>query len=76
LLLSCHGFWFFPDRLLGVDYRWRSKHCTEAEPHVLGAWSPSLDGDLDPLIGVEWVSLVCAWGTNESCVLGYLAGIH
>jgi hypothetical protein len=43
---------------------------------VLGAWSPSLDGDLDPLIGVEWVSLVCAWGTNESCVLGYLAGIH
>jgi hypothetical protein len=25
---------------------------------------------------VEWVGLVCAWGTNETCILGYLAGIH
>ena len=25
-----------------------------------GAWSPCLDGDLDPSIGVEWVGLVCA----------------
>ena len=40
------------------------------------AWSPSLDGDLDPSIGVEWVGLVCAWGTSEACVLGYPAGIH
>ena len=41
-----------------------------------GAWSPSLDEDLDPSIGVEWVGLVYAWGTNGSCVLGYPAGIH
>ena len=25
----------------------------------MGAWSPSLDGDLDPVTGVEWVGLVC-----------------
>ena len=42
----------------------------------MGAWSPSLDGDLDPLIGVEGVGLVCAWGTFGACVSGYLAGIH
>ena len=42
----------------------------------MGAWSPSLDGDLDPMIGVEWVGLVCARGINRACVLGYPAGIH
>ena len=42
----------------------------------VGAWSPSLDGDLDPVIGVEWVGLVCAWGTNGVCVLLYPARIH
>ena len=42
----------------------------------MGAWSPSLDRDLDPMIGVEWVGLIYAWGTSEACVLGYLAGIH
>ena len=41
-----------------------------------GAWSPSLDGDLDPVTGVEWVGLVYAWGTSEACVSGYLAMIH
>jgi hypothetical protein len=46
----------------------RSKHHTEARTAVLGAWSPSLDGDLDPLIGVEWVGLTCAWGTSKVCV--------
>jgi hypothetical protein len=35
---------------------------------VLGAWSPSLDRDLDPLTGVERVGLTCAWGTSEACV--------
>jgi hypothetical protein len=34
----------------------------------VGAWSPSLDGDLDPSAGVEWVGLACAWGTSEACV--------
>jgi hypothetical protein len=44
----------------------RSKHHTEAGPAVLGAYSPSLDGDLDPLIGVERVGLadVCFRGTQ------------
>ena len=42
----------------------------------VGAWSPSLDGDLDPVTGVEWVGLVCAWGISEAFVSGYLAGIH
>ena len=42
----------------------------------MGAWSPNLDGDLDPVIGVEWVGLDCAWGTNGACVLGYPARIH
>ena len=42
----------------------------------MGASSPSLDGDLDPVIGVERVGLVCAWGTNGVCVLGYPARIH
>ena len=42
----------------------------------MGALSPSLDGDLDPVTGVEWIGLVCALGTNGACVLGYPAGIH
>ena len=42
----------------------------------MGAWSQSLDEDLDPVIGVEWVGLVCAWGTSEACVSRYAAGIH
>ena len=42
----------------------------------VGAWSPSLDGDLDPVIGVEWVGLVYTWVTNEACVSMYPAGIH
>ena len=42
----------------------------------MGPWSPSLDVDLDPVIGVEWFGLVCVWGTNGMCVSRYLAGIH
>jgi hypothetical protein len=38
----------------------RSKHRTEVEPQVLGAWSPHLDGDLDHLTGVKRVGLACA----------------
>jgi hypothetical protein len=33
--------------------RWRSKHYIETVSKVLGAWSPSLNGDLDPLTGVK-----------------------
>jgi hypothetical protein len=52
----------------------RSKHRTEAEPQVLGAWS--LDGDLNLLTGVEQVGLICAWSTDEACVSGYPARLH
>ena len=35
-----------------------------------------MDGDLDPVIGVEWVGLVCAQGTNgrvfRGTQLGYI----
>ena len=41
-----------------------------------GGLESKFGGDLDPLTGVEWVGLVCVWGTSEACVLGYLAGIH
>jgi hypothetical protein len=26
--------------------------------------------DLDPSTGVEWVGIVCVWGTSETCVFG------
>ena len=61
---------------LGEGIRWRSKHHTETGSQVLGAWSPSLNGDLDPVTGVEWVGLVCAWGTSKACVSGYPTEIH
>jgi hypothetical protein len=76
LLLFCHGFQLFSDRLLGVGIRWRSKHHTETRSQVLGAWSPSLDGVLKTLIGMEWVGLVCARGIDGACVSGYPARIH
>jgi hypothetical protein len=36
LLLTCHGFWLFPDRLIGGEGRWRSKHHIEVGPQVWG----------------------------------------
>jgi hypothetical protein len=73
LLLSCHEFWLFLDRLLGVCFRWRSKHHIEVGPVVLGAWSPSLDGDLDPLTEVEWVGLTCVWVQVRRVLSGHPA---
>jgi hypothetical protein len=54
----------------------RSKHRTELGPQVLRAWSPSLDGDLDSLLGVERVGLACVWGTSEAYVFGYSVRLH
>jgi hypothetical protein len=45
----------------------RSKHRIDAGPQVLGAWSPNLDRDLDPLTRMEQVGLACAWGTSDMC---------
>ena len=59
-----------------MGIKWRSKHHTETESQVLGAWSPSLDGDLDPLTGEWWIGLACAWGISGACVSRYPAGIH
>ena len=42
----------------------------------MGALSLRFGWDLDPVIGVEWVGLVCAWGINGVCVSGYPARIH
>jgi hypothetical protein len=67
-LLFCRGFRLFPDRLLGVGNRWRSNHHTETGSVVLRAWSPSLDGDLDPLTGVERVGLICTRSIDEACI--------
>ena len=50
LLFSCHGFWLFPDRLSG--WFLGGGPCTALSPRLrAGAWSPSLDRDLDPVIG-------------------------
>jgi hypothetical protein len=70
------GFSTFRTDCYGWIIGWRSKHHTEAGPQVLEAWSPSLDGDLDPLTLVERVGLVCSQGINEACVSGYPARIH
>jgi hypothetical protein len=34
----------------------------------VGAWSPSLDEDLELVTGVERVGLACAWRTSVACV--------
>jgi hypothetical protein len=36
LLLSCHGLRLFLYRLIGDEFRWRSKHRIEAGPQVWG----------------------------------------
>ena len=59
-----------------MGIRWRSKQHTESGSQVLEAWSPSLDGNLDPLTAVRRVGSVCAWGISKACVSGYLAGMH
>ena len=53
-----------------------SKHHIETGSQVWGLGVQVWTGDLDPMTGVEWVGLVCAWGTNGACVSGYPAGIH
>jgi hypothetical protein len=60
-----------------VDY-WVGILSTTLRPALqCWAWSSSLDRNLDPMTRVEWVGLVCARGTDETCVfrgtqLGYI----
>jgi hypothetical protein len=58
----------FGPTVIGGLLGWRSKHHIEVGPAVLEAWSPSWDGHLDPMTGVERVGLVCARDTDEVCV--------
>ena len=75
MLLSYHGFWLFLDQLIG-DGDGGGLRTTLSPGLRSGAWSPSLDRDLDPLTGEWWVGLAYAWGTSGECVLGYPARIH
>ena len=73
MLFSCHGFWLFPDRLIGGGDGGGLR--TALSPGLMwGALSPSLDRDLDPLIGEWWVGPTYAEGTSGAFVSGYLAG--
>ena len=61
-LLSYHGFLLFLNRLIGGGDG--GGLSTALSPGLRsGAWSPSLDGDLDPLIAEWWV------GESSSLVL-------
>ena len=46
LLLSCHGFWLFSDLLIGGGDGGGLSTALSPDSEA-GAWSPSLDGDLD-----------------------------
>ena len=57
LLLSCLGFWLFSDRLIGCGDG--GGLSTTLSPGLrCGAWSPSLNVDLDPLTGEWWLILL------------------
>ena len=58
-LLSCRGFRLFLDRLIGGGDG-GGLSTTLSLGLRCGAWSPSLDRDLDPLIGEWWVGPACA----------------
>jgi hypothetical protein len=65
LIVGSGSFWIdCYDEFLGR----RSMHHIETGPALLGAWSPSLDRDLDPLTGVERVGPSCVRGTSEACI--------
>ena len=72
-MLSCRGFQLFSDRLIGGGDG--GGLSTTLSPGLrCEGLSPSLDEDLDPLIGEWWVGPACAWGISRACVLGYPAG--
>ena len=59
LLLSYRGFRLFPDRLIGGGDG--GGLSTTLSPGLRSrVWSPSLDGDLDPLTREWWVGLAYA----------------
>jgi hypothetical protein len=44
--------------------------------YSVGTWSPSLDGDLEPVTCLGRLVLSMLLGSYEACIEGYLAGIH
>ena len=66
-LLSCRGFWLLLDRLIGGGDG-GGLSATLSLGLRNGAWSLSLDGDLDPLTREWWVGPTCAWGTSGVCI--------
>ena len=72
-LLICHGFRLFLDQLIGGGDG-GGLSTTLSLGLRSGGLEPSLDGDLDPLIGEWWVSPACAWGISGTCVSRYPAG--
>ena len=74
-LLSCRGFWLFPDRLIeGGDGGGRNTALS------LGLKSGGLESKFGRRPGPHdrewWVGLACAWGTSGAYVSGYPAGIY
>jgi hypothetical protein len=74
LLLSCHGLWLFPDRLIGGEDRWRFNHRIEAGSQVWGLGVQVWTGTWNPW--QEWNGLVSLVpGVQARHVFsGYLAG--
>ena len=58
-MLSCHGFRLFLNRLIGGGDGGGLSTALSLGLRR-GAWSPSLDGDLDPMTGEWWVGPTCA----------------
>ena len=72
-MFSCRGFRLFLDRLIGGG-NGGGLSTTLSLGLRCGGWSPSLDGDLDPLIGVGRVGSVCVWGTSGRVFWGTQLG--
>jgi hypothetical protein len=69
LFSSCRGFQLFPDRLIGGGKG--GGLSTALRPGLkYGGLESKFGWDLDPSTRVEWVGIVCAWGTSEACVFG------
>jgi hypothetical protein len=66
---SCRGFRLFSDRLIGGGKGGGLSTALRSGLRC-GGLESKFGWDLDPSTGVEWVGIVCAWGTSEACVFG------
>ena len=72
-LLSCCGFWLFPDRLIGGGDG-GGLSTTLSSGLRCGGLESLFGRGPRPLKGEWWVGPACAWGTSGTCVSGYPAG--